>query len=67
MYCATSIGRIILIQSVRVKYSYFLTPDLDFPSKYNTVLKQPTIVWYHEQDELEYFKEPDSSGLNASQ
>lgn len=68
MCCATSIGRVILlIQAVHVKYSHFLTPDLNFPSKYNTVLEQPTVAWYHGRDAPEYLKEPDSSGLNASQ
>lgn len=74
VYCATSTGRVILlIQAVHVKYSHFLTADLNFPSKYGAaivciavVLQQPTIAWYDVQDAPEYFKEPDSYGLNAN-
>lgn len=67
MYCATSTGRVILlIQGVHVKCSRFLTPDLNFPSKYNTVLEQPTTTQCDVQDAPEYFKERDSYSLNAN-
>lgn len=51
VYSATSTGRVILlIQEVHVKYSCFLIPDLNFPSKNNIALEQPTIAWYDVQD-----------------
>jgi len=50
VYCATTAGRAILrIRAAGVKYCCLLTPDLNFPSKYNTALEQLTIAWYDVQ------------------